>query len=140
MDREIMMVREFLEKHEMHKLPDVMKQDHLALAAARLELVGKQLLEDDHSPHAVRAALLIEELSEYISAYANRDRVEELDALCDLIYVALGQAVVFNLPITAAFAEVHRSNMSKRRRCEHEDTRIRDKGPDYTPPRLKELL
>ena len=57
--------------------------------------------------------LLAEELEEFIEAADDRDPVELLDALADLVYVAYGVALECGFDLDAAFAEVHRSNMSK---------------------------
>lgn len=47
--------------------------------------------------HELRALLIDEEHSEYIAAV---DRVDILDAICDLIYVVAGTAVTYSIPIT----------------------------------------
>ena len=57
-----------------------------------------------------------EETEELEEAIQNRDIVEILDAICDLLYVAIGNAtMVFGLKdkLMAAFNEVQASNMSK---------------------------
>ena len=57
-----------------------------------------------------------EETDELAEAIENRDIVEVLDAICDLLYVAIGNAtMVFGLKdkLQDAFAEVQASNMSK---------------------------
>jgi len=92
----------------------------------------------DGDVHALRAHLLLEELGEFLCA---QTEVEALDGLTDLLYVLLGTAVTYNWPLSAAFAEVHRSNMSKVRQ-EDDDlgNRVRDKGPAFQPPQLAEVL
>ena len=57
-----------------------------------------------------------EETDELSEAIENRDIVEVLDAICDLLYVAVGNAtMVFGLKdkLVDAFNEVQASNMSK---------------------------
>lgn len=63
----------------------------------------------------LRIKLIIEELNELVTALLNGDKIETLDALCDLEYVlngailSLGYSKIFS----RAFAEVHRSNLAK---------------------------
>lgn len=57
-----------------------------------------------------------EETDELAEAIENKDIVEVLDAICDLLYVAVGNAtMVFGLKdkLVDAYAEVQASNMSK---------------------------
>lgn len=63
----------------------------------------------------LRIRLLKEELEEYREAVHRGDTVEVLDALCDLAYVLMGTALAHGMGdvFDKAFAEVHRSNMSK---------------------------
>jgi predicted HAD superfamily Cof-like phosphohydrolase len=65
---------------------------------------------------ALRVSLIQEELNEYRHAAETRDLVGVADALSDLMYVVLGTYVSHGLQdaAEALFAEVHRSNMSKR--------------------------
>jgi len=81
-----------------------------------------------------------EETQELEEAIENRDIVEVLDGICDLLYVAIGNAtMVFGLKdkLTDAFEEVQASNMSKT--CETYEianqtiqARIPEHGPCYT--------
>lgn len=60
----------------------------------------------------LRDNLILEEAKEFHEA----DKLDlKLDALCDLLYVAFGAAVTYGFTeiLPLAFAEVHRSNMSK---------------------------
>lgn len=86
----------------------------------------------------LRCHLLCEELAEYLHAAAVGDRVAALDALADLIYVAVGTATSFGLPIEDAFAEVHRSNMTKT--VEQDRPGHPGKGEGYSPPDIQGLL
>lgn len=81
-----------------------------------------------------------EETEELAEAIENGDIVEVLDAICDLLYVAVGNAaMVFGVKdkLMDAYAEVQASNMSKScaTREEAEETiavRSKDHGPCYT--------
>lgn len=93
----------------------------------------------------LRMRLIREEFDEVMDelkallAAADADKTHEvyqllLKELCDLRYVTEGAAVVFGLPIDEAYAEVHRSNMSKLGRdgrpLHRADGKVL-KGPDY---------
>jgi len=93
---------------------------------------------------ALRFNLMAEELSEYRQAARNRDMLGILDALCDMQYVLSGTILAHGLGgvFEEAFAEVHRSNMSKfaggevRKRCDGKVLK-----PDtWTPPDLQPIL
>lgn len=100
---------------------------------------------DDEQRNALRINLLTEELNELAVALMQRDPVKVLDALTDLQYVLDGTYLSLGLAKYkhAAFAEVHRSNMSKL--AANGDPVLREdgkilKGPDYSPPRLAEVM
>ena len=68
---------------------------------------------------------------------------EMIDGVTDLLYVVLGTAVAFGIPLATAFGRVHASNMSKldgngKPIC-REDGKIL-KGPNYFPPELSDLV
>lgn len=88
----------------------------------------------------LRIHLILDEVAELAQALGECDRVEVLDALADLEYVTKGCALTFDLPLEKAFDEVHRSNMTKKRRDPKKDPRIRDKGEHYSPPDLATVL
>lgn len=94
---------------------------------------------------ALCLALLREELLELEEAVVKDDKVEILDALCDLQYVLDGTFIHFGFAKVkdAAFAEVHRSNMSKL--DENGKPILRDDGKilksrNYTPPNLLQFV
>jgi len=60
-----------------------------------------------------RTAFLMEELAEYTNAITKKDAAGALDALVDIVYIALGTAWLFNLPFEKAWNEVQKANMSK---------------------------
>jgi phosphoribosyl-ATP pyrophosphohydrolase len=86
----------------------------------------------------MRAQLMLEELSETVLALYSRDEVELLDALADLSYVVSGTATTYDLPLDAAFQEVHRSNMTKGE-VRHAEG-IKGKGEGYSAPDLVSVL
>lgn len=100
----------------------------------------------DDGISALRLTLLQEELDELREALAAGDAVEVLDALTDLQYILDGTylSLGFHRLKQAAFAEVHRSNMSKLgadgRPIYREPDRKVLKGPNYTPPDLVAVL
>lgn len=93
----------------------------------------------------LRTELIYEELKELKIAMGMQDMVGILDALCDLLYVVYGTAHEFGLGpvLKEAFAEVHRSNMSKLNGdgtpIIRNDGKVL-KGPSYTPPDLASIL
>lgn len=71
-----------------------------------------------------------------------RDAVEILDGLADLVYVAYGCALDCGFDLDAALEEVHRSNLSKLgndgKPIKRADGKIL-KSPNFTPPDLRRL-
>jgi predicted HAD superfamily Cof-like phosphohydrolase len=98
----------------------------------------------------MRRDILLEEVQEYVDALAmhrgteprNRD-VAIADALADIVYVAYGTALEHGFDLDKIIAEVHESNMSKLgedgKPIYRKDGKVL-KGPNYQPPRIKELL
>lgn len=93
----------------------------------------------------IRLQLIQEELAELADGMLARDPVESFDALVDLSYVVDGTYITLGLHEhkEAGLLEVHRSNMSKL--DENGQPIISDagrvvKGPNYSPPDLKEVL
>jgi predicted HAD superfamily Cof-like phosphohydrolase len=62
----------------------------------------------------LQVKLINEEHSELIEAILERDMVKLADACADLIYVIIGLAVEFNIPLGTVWDAVHVSNMAKR--------------------------
>lgn len=60
-----------------------------------------------------RLALITEEVGELVRAIAKQDLVESVDAVVDLIYVAVGTLDRWGVDFDAVWEEVHRSNMAK---------------------------
>ena len=88
----------------------------------------------------LRFNLIDEELYEVRNAPSNEEMTKEL---ADLLYVTIGFAVTFGLPIVEVFERVHQSNMSKLddngKPLYREDGKVM-KGPNYQPPELRDLF
>jgi len=101
----------------------------------------KGVLGETFDLRLMRGHLIDEESGELHQGLAERDEVKTLDALADLLYVVVGTAVSYGLPLDRAFYEVHKSNMTKAVKAGGEDDlRCRNKGASYVPPDLKHLL
>lgn len=57
--------------------------------------------------------LIEEEFRELKKAHEHFDVVEVADGMADLIYVTVGMAIAYGIPLEEVFAEVHRTNMAK---------------------------
>lgn len=92
----------------------------------------------------LRLRLVKEELYELEDAVLDRSLVGVADALADLIYVCIGMALEFGIPLEAVWNEVQRSNMAKvdpatgkvRKR---EDGKVL-KPEGWTPPDIAAVL
>jgi predicted HAD superfamily Cof-like phosphohydrolase len=88
----------------------------------------------------LRLSLIFEEFLELVLAVGRRDTPQMIDAICDLLFVVWGTAEAFGVKdIEPFFDEVFRSNMTKEGGGTRADGKIL-KGPNYEPPRIKELL
>ena len=89
-----------------------------------------------------RREFLKEEFREYINAETLH---EKLDALVDLVYVALGTARLHGFDFDEAWRRVHQANMSKVRAQKDSDSKRGSaafdvvKPPNFVPPYLKDL-
>jgi len=61
----------------------------------------------------LRVKLIAEEVEETLEAIYKRDMVETADGLADIIYVCIGAALEFGIPLNDVWNEVQRSNMAK---------------------------
>lgn len=86
------------------------------------------------------ANLIDEEFNEFMAAYQTRDEVEQLDAVCDLIWVAAGYAHSKGWDLSQAFAEVGRSNYSKFPLKKDPNTGKVLKSKGFSPPDLKKFI
>lgn len=87
----------------------------------------------------LRLDLVEEELKELRDAVEQRNKVEAADAIGDLLYVVLGAAIEWGVPINAVFAEIHRSNMTKAGGEKREDGKSL-KPSWYDPPNIRGVL
>jgi predicted HAD superfamily Cof-like phosphohydrolase len=83
---------------------------HKKFGFEKNEKVG---IPDDNELVNFRTSFLMEELAEYTNAITKKDAAGALDALVDIVYIALGTAWLFNLPFEKAWKEVQKANMSK---------------------------
>lgn len=94
-----------------------------------------------------RLRFLAEEMEELRLAWIDQNLPEALDAIADIVYVAMGTAHYFNMPFPDVWREIHRANMDRvkctRENCPPEKQYRTDmviKPPNWKPPRIAELL
>lgn len=87
----------------------------------------------------LRTRLITEEAGEFAAAASNKDLVGMIDALCDILYVTYGAAVVLGVDLEPFFAEVQRSNMTKDGGGQDSGGKV-VKGPNFEPPNLERIL
>ena len=128
-------VREFHEAFDLPRpsAPSIPDKDLLAL---RLRLLDEEMEEVREEMKHLAAHALKRDAGIPVPLEDTFERLRLLlKELADLRYVTEGCAVSLGLPIDAAYAEVHRSNMSKLgpdgRPIYREDGKVL-KGPGYT--------
>lgn len=104
---------QYLAEKHMFELAGNVLDFHDAMGAPVAE-IPVDLFSFDRARKQFRADLLVEELAETLEALHHDDIVEVADGLADLIYVAIGMALEFGIPLHKVWGEVHRSNMDKR--------------------------
>lgn len=87
----------------------------------------------------LRAALIAEEALELTTAIDGADLVGIADGIADVIYVAIGAALEFGIPLEKVWDEVHRTNMLKVGGSMREDGKIL-KPEGWTPPDIAAVL
>lgn len=117
-----------------------------------LEFHEKFELKYDGKPRTLESELrhfridfMEEELVEYIEASHSGDLAKQLDALVDLVYVALGTAHIQGFDFNEAWRRVHEANMKKVRAVVVTDSKRRStydvvKPAGWTPPDLSDLV
>jgi predicted HAD superfamily Cof-like phosphohydrolase len=73
----------------------------------------------------------------------DEDLIEIADGIADSLYVLIGAAHAYGIPITRIFTEVHRSNMTKDPIKATGDKKYgtkTPKGPSYIPPDIKGII
>lgn len=104
--------------------------------------VHDQLHKPDGDVRALRIALLVEEMKEYLAAEQADNIVEIADGLADVVVIAYGTACAYGIDLDAVLAEVYRSNMSKVvdgevQYCE--DGKVL-KPDTYSPPAVADVI
>lgn len=89
--------------------------------------------------HAAKIKHLNEELCEYMTAVYNQDREGQLDALVDLVYVAMGAAYMDGFDFTGAFNHVHECNMKKERKATERSQWDVVKPEGWQEPQIKQF-
>lgn len=119
MNNEQQMVQDFHEKYncEWHKAP-TMPDDQVLL---------------------LRSRLIVDEAAEFLAAASQGDFTEMVDALCDILYVTYGAAVVMGVDLEPIFAEVQASNMTKDGGGKDSSGKV-EKGPQFRPPDILKKL
>ncbi len=92
----------------------------------------------------LRRSLIREEVAEFIRAEYTNDLLEVADSLADMIYVIVGTALEYGVPLHNVWAEVQRANMAKvdpktgkvRKR---EDGKVL-KPSGWSPPDIKKAM
>ena len=92
-----------------------------------------------------RVKFMQEELDEYGQACAQRDLEGQLDALVDLVYVAMGTAYQQGLDFDEAWRRVHAANMKKVRAASADESKRGSsfdivKPPGWTAPSHTDLV
>ena len=101
-------------------------------------------IPDDNELVNFRTSFLMEELAEYTQAITKKDAAGALDALVDIVYIALGTAWLFNLPFERAWEQVQKANMNKIRSKSKSKKRgtsfdvIKPKG--WRPPDIEQVI
>lgn len=130
--------QEFVAGHPDRRALISMADDAKVWSQAQLQLaLIEQKIGDER---LYRAHLIAEEFAELMNAFAVGDEIKLADALGDLIYVVIGTAVTYNIPIQYVFDEIHRSNMTKPKRDPTTDPRMRNKSDGYTPPDIQTAI
>jgi predicted HAD superfamily Cof-like phosphohydrolase len=87
----------------------------------------------------LRLDLITEEYDELATAIENRDIVKVADGIADLIYVLIGTAHSYGIPLEKVWKEVHQTNMAKEGGSTREDGKIL-KPEGWVPPDIAYLI
>jgi predicted HAD superfamily Cof-like phosphohydrolase len=91
----------------------------------------------------LRKSLIKEEVLETLTGIDSNDISEIADGIADAMYVLVGTAISYGIPIDRVFREVHRSNMTKTavKAVDGEKYGTKTpKGPNFIPPDIKGIL
>lgn len=133
-------VRDFQEKfgHLSHYKPTKLTKRKLL---ERIKFMQEELDEFTRGCGITRmhGALTPEDV--YYDDGGVQDFAEQADALVDLVYVALGSAVMLGLPWQELWDDVQRANMAKERGISHRGNLVDCiKPPGWVPPKTEEIL
>jgi predicted HAD superfamily Cof-like phosphohydrolase len=88
-----------------------------------------------------RVECMMEELGEFKAACDQDDLEGQADALVDLVYFALGTAVMMGIPWDPLWNDVHRANMEKVRGVSHRGHKVDCVKPkNWLAPQTKQIL
>lgn len=107
------------------------------------EKFGLGISRTPHVPETslLRMELIAEEFLEVLEAWEQDDVDHLAKELADLIYVCLGMAVEYGIPIDAVWDFVHESNMAKGGGARREDGKIlKPEGWESPEPKIKAFL
>ena len=99
----------------------------------------KVSIPDDNELVNFRTSFLLEELAEYTQAITKKDTAAALDALVDIVYIALGTAYLMGLDFDKAWDRVHKANMKKIRMSTKRSPIDIVKPIGSKPPKLSDL-
>lgn len=134
-DVSMAMAEELLAWRATHDMVAMVREFHLM--TGQRDAMSPDL--SDYRVNDLRIKLIDEERGELLQALAAENIVEVADALADLLYVTIGSALQWGIPIRRVFAEVHRSNMTKSGKKTRPDGKIL-KGNNYSPPDIGQIL
>ena len=120
-------------------MPDLFQDQKKFMTAS-----GQTTDQHNASQYQMYLTLIREELKELEDAVDSRDRVEQLDALIDLLVVTVGAVHSLGVDAEGAWKEVLRSNLAKvdpasGRVLRREDGKVL-KPADWEPPRLAQFV
>lgn len=95
--------------------------------------VSKEPRHLTKSEQKLRYDLIWEELEELREAFLCDNYIDEIDALCDILYVTFGTAVQMGVDLTPFWDEVQRANMQKFGGPHREDGKL-GKPEGWQPP------
>lgn len=119
-------------KNEQKQIEEFMK-------AARQELPLTPTIPS-HEVVALRIDLMLEEMTELITAMHAKNLVETADGIGDLLYVVIGTASACGIDIEPVFHEIHRSNMTKFIDGTFREDGKYVKGPSYSKADIESIL
>ena len=106
----------------------------------KFELERRKGIEKNKDLVDFRIKFLEEELEEFIDAVRTVDDVKALDALVDIVYVAIGTAYLLDYPFHFGWNEVQKANMLKVRKESARSKFDVTKPEGWKEPDMKKIL